>query len=36
VIVRKTGKLPYKTLNKSYSLEYGEASLDIHIDSIKP
>lgn len=35
VPVRKPGKLPWKTLKKTYSLEYGEDSLEIHIDSIK-
>ena len=34
VPVRKAGKLPYKTISKSYSLEYGEASLEIHEDAI--
>lgn len=36
VVVRKTWKLPYKTITKSYDLEYWSASFDIHIDSIKP
>jgi len=35
VIIRKTGKLPSKTITKSYDLEYGSASFDIHVDSIK-
>lgn len=34
VPVRKPGKLPWKTIRKTYSLEYGEDSLEIHIDSI--
>ena len=33
--VRKKGKLPYKTLSCDYKLEYGEATLEIHTDSIK-
>jgi len=35
VPVRKPGKLPWKTIRKTYSLEYGEDSLEIHIDSIQ-
>jgi adenine phosphoribosyltransferase len=33
--VRKKGKLPYKTLSFSYDLEYGSATVEMHIDSIK-
>lgn len=36
VLVRKPGKLPAETLNQSYSLEYGEDTLEIHKDSISP
>ncbi len=36
VPVRKAGKLPYRTDSVSYSLEYGEATLQMHVDSIKP
>jgi adenine phosphoribosyltransferase len=35
VLVRKPGKLPYKTHKKNYSLEYGEDSIEMHIDSIQ-
>ena len=35
VALRKKGKLPYKTLSEEYDLEYGKASLEIHIDAIK-
>lgn len=35
VPVRKKGKLPYEVHAKSYSLEYGEDSLEIHVDAIK-
>ncbi len=35
VPVRKPGKLPWKTIRKTYLLEYGEDSLEIHIDSIQ-
>lgn len=34
--VRKKGKLPYKTESASYSLEYGEACVEMHIDAIQP
>ena len=36
VPVRKKGKLPSKTIAESYNLEYGQATLEIHEDSIKP
>ncbi len=36
VPLRKPGKLPAETLSESYALEYGEASLEIHKDAIKP
>lgn len=32
--VRKRGKLPAKTIRTVYSLEYGEAELEIHQDAI--
>ena len=35
VMVRKPGKLPYKTFQKTYSLEYGEDSIEIHQDAFK-
>ena len=35
-IVRKTGKLPFRTIRKSYDLEYGSDHLEIHEDSIRP
>ena len=35
VMVRKPGKLPYKTYQKTYSLEYGEDSIEIHQDAFK-
>jgi adenine phosphoribosyltransferase len=36
VLVRKQGKLPYKTIAASYELEYGKDRLEIHEDSIRP
>ncbi len=36
VPVRKPGKLPYKTIRESYDLEYGQDSLEIHVDALKP
>jgi len=35
VPIRKKGKLPYSTLEESYSLEYGRATLEIHTDAVK-
>jgi adenine phosphoribosyltransferase len=35
VPVRKPGKLPAETYSKSYSLEYGEGSLEIHKDALE-
>ena len=35
VPIRKKGKLPYKTFQTSYELEYGTAVVEIHTDSIK-
>jgi len=34
VLVRKAGKLPAETVKESYSLEYGEASVEIHRDAV--
>src|ERR1035437_6526301 len=36
VLVRKPGKLPAETFKKSYALEYGTDTLEIHTDAIKP
>jgi adenine phosphoribosyltransferase len=33
--VRKKGKLPYKTVVTSYTLEYGSETSEMHVDSIK-
>ena len=35
VPMRKKGKLPYKTYEETYPLEYGTATLSIHTDAIK-
>jgi len=34
--VRKKGKLPYKTYEVTYDLEYGQDTLTMHQDAIKP
>lgn len=36
VPVRKKGKLPRETVEVSYDLEYGQATMEIHKDAIKP
>ncbi|MCR5279253.1 MAG: adenine phosphoribosyltransferase [Lachnospiraceae bacterium] len=36
VLIRKKGKLPCETVAKSYDLEYGQATIEIHKDAIKP
>lgn len=36
VPVRKKGKLPYETKEKEYDLEYGTATIEMHVDAIKP
>ena len=35
-LVRKPGKLPFKTIKKTYALEYGTDTLEIHADAFKP
>lgn len=34
VLARKKGKLPGKTIQQSYDLEYGSATLEIHLDDL--
>ncbi|MFP4415703.1 MAG: adenine phosphoribosyltransferase [Fibrobacterota bacterium] len=34
ILARKKGKLPGRTLQESYALEYGEATLEMHIDDV--
>ena len=36
VLVRKKGKLPCETVEMTYDLEYGSATIEMHKDSIKP
>lgn len=36
VLIRKKGKLPCETVEISYDLEYGQATIEMHKDSIKP
>lgn len=36
ILVRKSGKLPYRTVSASYDLEYGRDTLEIHEDAIRP
>ncbi len=36
VLIRKAGKLPRETVSISYDLEYGQATIEMHKDSIKP
>jgi adenine phosphoribosyltransferase len=33
--IRKSGKLPYKTIQQSYDLEYGSATIEIHEDAFE-
>ena len=36
VPVRKKGKLPYQTHEQQYDLEYGTATVAVHVDALKP
>jgi adenine phosphoribosyltransferase len=35
ILIRKKGKLPGKTLHKTFELEYGSAEIEIHADDVK-
>jgi adenine phosphoribosyltransferase len=34
--IRKAGKLPHATISESYGLEYGNDTLEVHIDAVVP
>lgn len=36
VPVRKKGKLPFRTVAEEYSLEYGNATVEMHTDAVRP
>jgi adenine phosphoribosyltransferase len=36
VPVRKKGKLPFRTHEQDYALEYGTATVAMHVDALKP
>ncbi|MBR3231434.1 MAG: adenine phosphoribosyltransferase [Lachnospiraceae bacterium] len=36
LLVRKKDKLPGETVSQSYDLEYGQATIEIHKDAVKP
>jgi adenine phosphoribosyltransferase len=36
VPVRKKGKLPFQTHEQTYDLEYGSATVAVHVDALKP
>ncbi len=36
ILVRKKGKLPYRTVQEDYALEYGTATIEVHADACRP
>ena len=35
-IIRKPGKLPFRTTRKEYDLEYGTDAVEMHVDAVQP
>jgi adenine phosphoribosyltransferase len=35
-VVRKPGKLPWHVIREVYALEYGESTLELHVDAVQP
>jgi adenine phosphoribosyltransferase len=35
-IVRKPGKLPFRTVRQEYDLEYGTDAVEMHVDAVSP
>jgi adenine phosphoribosyltransferase len=35
VPIRKKGKLPFQTMEEAYTLEYGEAVMEMHVDAVQ-
>jgi len=35
-LIRKDGKLPWKTLRVEYDLEYGTDTVEMHVDAVEP
>ena len=36
VPIRKIGKLPAEKIHREYALEYGTATLEVHVDAVQP
>lgn len=36
VPIRKKGKLPFRTHEQAYALEYGTSTIAVHVDALKP
>lgn len=36
VPIRKKGKLPFTTIEETYALEYGSATVELHTDAVQP
>lgn len=34
ILIRKVGKLPYNKISHSYDLEYGSATIEMHVDAV--